>query len=58
MKRIFDKYINAIYYVNDNLGSTPYDHDDGKDNQKANKAHIAEFCGALSLFDFCRNCYG
>jgi hypothetical protein len=47
-----DKYINAIYYVNDNLGSTPYDHDDGKDNQKANKAHIAEFCGALSLFDF------
>jgi hypothetical protein len=47
-----DKYINSIYYVADQLMSKPYDNDPGYNGQSANKAHIAEFCGALSLFDF------
>lgn len=46
-------YINTLYYIADPLGTQDFENDPGnRDNQKGNKAHIVEFAGALSLFDF------
>ena len=51
-----NQYINDIYYIADPNGTQDFENDPGnKNNQKGNKAHIVEFAGALSLFDFIRN---
>ena len=48
-----NRYINDIYYIADPNGTQDFENDPGnKNNQKGNKAHIVEFAGALSLFDF------
>lgn len=43
--------VNACYYLADSIKSQPYDNDDGSYGQK-NLAHLVEFVGAMSIFDF------
>lgn len=47
--------VNNIYYIADwgKKSIKPFDNDPGNiDNQKTNKAHIVEFMGAMSLYNF------
>lgn len=43
--------INACYYVGDEVPSNPYFNDPGANGQR-NDAHVVEYVGALSIFDF------
>ena len=48
-----NRYINNVYYISDPQGTQAFANDPGNVNgQKGNKAHIVEFAGALSIFDF------
>lgn len=53
-----NKLINNVYYIADwgTKRISPFKNDPGDvDNQKGNKAHIVEYMGAASLFDFIRS---
>ena len=48
-----NRYINNVYYISDPQGTQAFENDPGNVNgQKGNKAHVVEFAGALSIFDF------
>lgn len=45
-------FLNEIYYIADELGTTPIENDSGEGGQTKNGAHFVEFIASLSIIDF------
>lgn len=47
-----NRFINRIYYISDPQGTSAFENDSGRNEQKGNKAHVVEYIGATAMFDF------